>query len=279
MKRIVLLAVLALAACGSKPDGGTGAPSAAKMELPAAADAAESSVASAPAVAGPQFAYAYRLGFRLPAARIAEAQAAHLKLCDTMGPARCRLIAQDRRAGDMAGGSMAFEVDTGLARDFADRLDAAVGNSGGSTTSRAITAEYLSKSMIDTAARIRAKQALADRLLVLIRNHNGKIGELVEAERAFAETQELLDAARSEMETMQRRVSMSRIDADYQSVGQASGGDWAIRDAIDSAGLTLGSSVAALIRLVMFALPWLVIAIPLVWGLRRWQARRPGPRG
>lgn len=269
MRWLRLVALLIVAGCGSKgADGGAESGG----ETVAAQEAAPASAPGAPEIAA-RIAYAYRLGYRLPADRVAAAQAAHLQLCDAMGAARCRLVAQERRGGEMAGGSMAFEVEARAARDFADRMDAAVGSAGGSTTSRAVSAEDLSKSIIDTEARLRAKQALADRLLAIIRTRGGKVGELVEAERAFAEAQEELDAARSGLEVMQRRVATSRIDADYRSIGSEGGGGWAVRDAIDAAGRTLGMSVAALIGLVVAALPWLVLGAALIWGWRRWRRR------
>lgn len=280
MRRFALLVLVVLAGCGPKSPGGNAAVELAVMaEAPAVdAMAAPGQVSGAGATgpvdaALPQIAYAYRLGFRLPADKVAPAQAAHMKLCDVMGPARCRLVAQERRGGDMAGGSMAFEVDAREARGFADGMDAAVGEAGGSTTTRAVSAEDVSKAIIDTEARLRAKQALADRLLELIRKRDGKVGELVEAERAFAEAQEQLDAARSGLETMRRRVAMSRIDAEYASIGSDGGGGWAVRDAIDAAGRTLGMSVAALIRVLVAALPWVVLGGVLVWGIRRWRRR------
>ncbi len=278
MRGIVIVALIILAGCGEKRQEESGG----DRPLKAVSVVAEPEKATAPAagtppesadVALPQIAYAYRLGFRLPADRVAAAQAAHMKLCDALGPARCRLVAQERRGGEVAGGTMAFEVDGKLARDFADRMDAAIGEVGGTTTTRAVSAEDLSKSIVDTQARIRAKQALADRLLELIRKRDGKVGELVEAERAFADAQEELDAARSGLEAMQRRVAMSRIDADYASIGSAGGGGWAVRDAIDTAGRTLGLSIAALISLLVVALPWALLAGAVIWGIRRW--RRP----
>ncbi len=271
MRRIGLLAILLLAGCGEKDMTGSGGNAPLAMEMaPPANSPSDDELSDA---VQPQIAYAYRLAFRLPTESVAAVQIAHIRLCDSLGPKRCRLVAQERRGGDRAGGSVAFEVEAGAARNFADRMDTVVGEAGGSTTTRAVSAEDLSKSIIDNEARIRAKQALADRLLGIIRTRNGKIGELVAAERAFAETQEELDAARSGLDTMRRRVAMSRIDADYTSVGSEGGGGWAIRDAFDSAGLALGSSVAAMIRLVVVAVPWLLLAGLIVAGIRRWRNR------
>lgn len=231
----------------------------------------------ATATAAPQIAYAYALQYRLPGDKLAAAQAAHLKMCDALGAGRCRLVAQGRSDGDgeFVSGQMAFDVDSRVARDFADRMDRAVAGTGGSATGRSVSAEDLSKQIIDVSARIRAKQALADRLLELIRNRQGKVGELVEAERAFAQAQEELDAARSGLEVMQRRVAMSRIDAAYRSIGIAGGGALEpVGEAFGAAGQTLGRSVALLIAFAVAALPWALLLMLVVWLVRRVRRRR-----
>lgn len=298
MTRAWWLALATLAGCGGAPDGQNGGEAKFKLEAAsvgtespyglANADAGgdtSSSATEAAAIAGPQtariapqMAYAYSLQYRLPGERLAAAQAAHLKMCDALRE-RCRLVAQQRSDGDgeFVAGQMAFDVDSRIARDFADRMDRAVAGTGGSATGRSISAEDLSKSIVDTAARIRAKQALADRLLDLIRNRTGKVGELVEAERAFAQAQEELDAARSGLEIMQRRVAMSRIDANYRSLGIAGGGALEpIGEAVGAAGRTLGQSIGLLIAFAVAALPWAVLLVLLVWIVRRWRrARRP----
>lgn len=241
------------------------------------ASKADAAMPAAPAAALPRIAYAYALQYRLPGDKLAAAQAAHLKMCDALGAARCRLVVQTRSDGDgeFVSGQMAFDVDSRVARDFADRMDRAVAGTGGSATGRSVSAEDLSKQIIDVSARIRAKQALADRLLDLIRNRNGKVGELVEAERAFAQAQEELDAARSGLEAMQRRVAMSRIDASYRSIGIAGGGALdPVGEAVASAGQTLGRSLGLLIAFAVAALPWGLLLALVVLGVRRLRRGR-----
>ena len=161
--------------------------------------------------AAPQIAYSYGYAYTLPAAAIAAAQARHVALCDALGPARCRIVKMERSGGlegEYGGGTLQLIVAAPIARDLARRLDATAREAGGTPAGRTISAEDLSKQIVDTDARIRAKQALADRLLGLIQTRDGKVGELVEAERAFATAQEELDAARSWMGEMRQRVAM-----------------------------------------------------------------------
>ena len=280
MSRWTIVAALLLAGCGASTESVTEQAIITK-EQPAPEAAASKALHTASL---PQIAYEFRLGYRLPPAQVAAAQVAHLKLCDAMGPAKCRLIGQARNSGEdqVASGELVLDVESSAARAFADRMDAAITSVSGEVGSRSITAEDLSKSIVDTEARLRSKQLLADRLLLLLRTRTGKVGELVEAERAAADVQEEIDAARSGLAAMRGRVAMSRITATYQSNGMAGNGALApARDALASASRTLAQSLAVLISLVAAALPWvLVIAVGLLLArqIRRYARRAPTPR-
>lgn len=236
-----------------------------------AAEAAPGEAAPVP-TADPRIAYKYRHGYRLDASDVGSVQQAHLALCDKLGTAHCRVVSMERASseGDFIRASLNLQVDAKQARAFGAALDKAVGDAGGEVSDQGIEAEDLSKQMVDTQARIKAKQALADRLLALLQNRSGKVGELVEAERAFADAQEELDAARSWMAEMQQRVSFSAIAISYNSSAPSGNGLWRpIRDSFASAGQTIGGSVGSLINFVAAILPWLLALIGAVWVVRR----------
>ncbi len=245
-----------------------------------AADSAMKMMPEAPASAatpGPQIAYSYGLSYRLPAASIAKAQSAHIAMCDALGAAHCRVTGQNRSDpdGGYASGSLTLQVNAAQARAFADRMDAAIAKADGKPAGRSLAAEDLSKQIIDVEARIAAKQALATRLLELLKRRDAKVSDLVEAERAYAQTQEELDAARSTMEEFSSRVRMSSITADYQAV--APGGAAASRpivDALSSASRTFGHSIAILISFAVAAIPWVALALATLWVVRRLLKRR-----
>ena len=247
-----------------------------------AADASES--VSIP-TSTPQIAYSYTYGYRLSDGEIGGVQQKHVALCEQMGVAHCRVSAmkRDSNDGEFVNASLTLEVDAKQIKPFSAALDKAVGDSDGEATNRSTAAEDLSKQMVDTAARIKAKQALADRLMVLLQNRNGKVGELVEAERAFAQAQEELDAARTWMAEMQQRVGMSNIVITYQSRTPSGSGLWRpIRDSVASVGQTLGGSVGTLVSFVAAILPWLLALTGLIWLFRRlgWlgKLRLPWPK-
>lgn len=228
------------------------------------------------AVAAPRIAYEYSYGFRLPAEALAKVQAKHVALCDSLGPARCRVIDMKRDAGegDYASGSLELAVASGIARVFGARLSDAAGAAGGALSGSAITAEDLSKQIVDTEARLRQRALLAARLTELLATRRGTVAELVEAERAVAQVQEEIDQARSWLAQMRGRVAMSKIAISYSSASPAGGGfAEPIRIAIGRVGAILGVSIAALITLAVGLGPWLAL-VALGWWLWRRRKRR-----
>lgn len=164
-------------------------------------------------------------------------------------------------------------VDARLAAAFNRRLDAIATEADGTVADRSVTAEDVTKQVVDTGARVRAKEALAARLLSLIQSARGNVGELVAAEKAYADTQEELDAARGLQAELRQRVAMSRIDITYS--GREVGGAFApFRSAVRSAGSTLAISLGTLVTAAVALCPWVLLFLIL-----RWIARRLGWHG
>lgn len=264
-------ACVALAGCGQRHREDANGPAS------RFAPQAEKADIAAPDKSGPQIAYTYGLSYTLDAADIAPVQARQVVLCRQLGPARCLVVKTDLSRDDASGMTTAqtnLVVDAGLATRLEQQLDAAATGAGGSVSARHVAAEDVTKQVIDTDARVRAKQALANRLFKLIGSANGKVGELVEAEKAFADTQAELEAARGKQGVLRRRVAMSEINIDYAAT--ASRGSLApVRQAAHDAGGTLASSVANLLTFAVAALPWALALAALVWVARRlgWQLR------
>ena len=237
--------------------------------------------------AEPQIAYSYSYGYRIGSGEIDAVQAKHVALCDKLGKLRCRIATMQKSSvdGEFSNASLSLMVDAKIARQFGAELDRAVSDSGGEASDRGIEAEDLSKQMIDTQARIDAKQALADRLLTLIKTGGGKVGDLVEAERAFSDAQEELDAARSNMAEMKGRVALSKVEISYQSRNPSGGFLRPVRMAFASGGQMMGASIGALIAFLIIIVPWVAMIAFLLWLKRRlgwstgirwpWRIRRP----
>lgn len=277
MRVIILLGLLLLAGCAQSDETH-------KKTLQSLEVGEPASATGRPTVAPTQIAYSYRYGYRLDDGAIDAVQGAHVALCDKLGPARCRIATLTRSTtdGEHATGALSLLVDSTIARRLGAELDKAAVGEGGQNVNREIEAEDLAKSMIDTDARVRAKAALADRLMALIEKGAGSsVADLVAAERAFADAQEELDAARAALETMRGRVAMSKVDIVYESAS-VPGDDLlgSLQRALGNTSSLLGASLGALVMAVVLIAPWALAIAGLVWTTRRfgWRPRWPWRR-
>ena len=209
-------------------------------------------------VSMPQIAYVYSFGFRIAGEDMAGLQNRHVAMCEELGPQQCRVIQMQSSGGegDYAYGSLQLAVAADRARDFGQQLAATAEGEGGQQISASISGEDLSKQIVDTEARLRARTLLRDRLMDILRNRQGTVAELVEAERGVAQVNEEIDQAQSWLAEMRGRVNFSRMNVSYESGAPAGGGFMEpIRNAFGSIGSVLGNTIAALIVLLTVAVP------------------------
>jgi hypothetical protein len=219
-------------------------------------------------VAMPKIAYTYRYTFRLSSDAVASIQEKHLALCQSLGPARCRVVDMRRSAssGDYVEGTLKLQVAAPVAREFGERLVSAATKDGAETIDRSISGEDLSKQIVDTAARIRTKEALVERLTTLLDTRSGNIAQAVEAERAINSAQEELEQARAWLAEMRGRVSMSTFEIGYTSGAPLAGGvSDPLRDAFGGVGDLFGRSLALIITLIAALLPWALLGLLIWW--------------
>ncbi|MCP5395856.1 MAG: DUF4349 domain-containing protein [Sphingomonadaceae bacterium] len=238
----------------------------------------ESSVAGGSiAVSMPQIAYIYNYGFRVDRETIPVLQKKHADLCENMGPTKCRILSMDQSGseGSYSYGSLNLAVAADSARAFGTELAKSAEGAGGEQVSAAITGEDLSKQIVDTEARLRARTLLRDRLMEVLRSRKGTVAELVEAERGVAQVNEEIDQASSWLAEMKGRVAFSRMNISYES-GQPSSGGFMdpIRAAVGSIGTILGVVIAALIVLTTIAIPlglvvWIILRLRRMWKQRK----------
>tara|TARA_A100001391_G_scaffold115324_1_gene77975 strand:+ start:898 stop:1860 length:963 start_codon:yes stop_codon:yes gene_type:complete len=222
-------------------------------------------------VGAPQVAYRYAYGFRLPSDAIRPLQERHADMCEAKGPEVCRIISMDQaeNEGDYAYGSLTLAVRASDARSFGKDLANASGKVDGELVSSSIEGEDLSKRIVDTEARLRARTVLRDRLMDVLRNRRGTVSELVAAERGVAQVNEEIDQAQSWLAEMRGRVAYSNMAVTYESGKPATGGfAEPIRNAWNSLGGIFGTMISVLI--VLFAV--LIPLALLVWlGIKIWR--------
>jgi hypothetical protein len=240
-------------------------------EEPAAANSATAELGSLTMPAGeipvglPQIAYVYSYGYRLPGANIPALQQRHADLCESKGPQTCRIIAMEQSGsdredsvGEFSSGMLILAVASSQARDFGKQLASAAERAEGEQVAAAISGEDLSKQIVDTEARLRARTLLRDRLMEVLATRRGTVAELVEAERGVAQVNEEIDQARSWLSEMKGRVTFSRLEIAYESSQAPAGGFMSpVRGAFGSLGSIFGVLAAVLIVLASVGLPLL----------------------
>ncbi|WP_232367331.1 DUF4349 domain-containing protein [Altererythrobacter lutimaris] len=215
------------------------------------------------ATAAPQIAYRYALGFRLPAAAIKPLQTKHADMCEARGPSVCRIISMQQadQDGEYAYGSLQIAVAAKSARAFSKELETSSDGADATLISSSIQGEDLSKQIVDTEARLRARTLLRDRLMEVLRTRKGTVAELVEAERGVAQVNQEIDQARSWLNEMRGRVAFSQMSISYESGARVPGGfSDPIRNAWGSLGGILGSMIAFLMIATTVILPLGLIA-------------------
>lgn len=293
---LIGLATLTLASCSQPADragGASGGKRMYDMELAdvAATDAAASAgpaadgAASAPASPGPvipagppMLAYEYDYGIETPAKQVKALMARHETACAAAGQSRCQVVASNLREidEDRLGGTLELRASPVWLKTFRDGVGGEAKAAGGRIISSQVTSEDLSRQIVDTEARLRAMTTLRDRLQALLASRPGKLSDLVEIERELARVQGDIDSSQSQLAVMRGRVTMSSLTIRYSSTGTiAPRGVWsplvgAFTDFIGIVAFTL----AAMVRLIAWLLPWVLIGGGLLWVFRK---RLPRP--
>lgn len=221
----------------------------------------------------PQLAYDYGMAFELEAAEIGKLMRRQANVCEQQGSASCRIVGMDLSGGaedDAIRGQLSLAVASNHARAVTALLEDEAADAGAELVSSTIGSEEVSKQVVDTEARIRAREELRDRLLEVLRTRKGSVKELVEAERSVAAVNEEIDQARSWLAETRGRVAFSRMDIDYApTTGAASEFTAPIEGALGSLGGILGSLVAVLLVLLAIGLPVGGAVAGVAWLRRR----------
>ncbi|KRA83817.1 hypothetical protein ASD76_07315 [Altererythrobacter sp. Root672] len=209
----------------------------------------------------PKLAFVLDYGFRLKPKEIAPLQQKHADMCEALGPYQCQIVSLTRTGEeDEIYGELQLAVASEKARGFATLLSAAAESDGAETFKANITGEDMSKSIVDTEARIRGRVALRDRLMEVLKTRKGTVQQLVEAERGVAAVNEEIDQAQSWLKEQKGRVAFSRMTLSYESATPGGSFLKPIEGAFGAIGSILGVLVAGIILM-------LAVVGPLVLGV------------
>ncbi|WP_428152073.1 DUF4349 domain-containing protein [Brevundimonas sp.] len=298
MRRIGLAAIaasLAVVGCGQAgQDGGAEySDGAVAVEMIAPARSAEAPTAPAPAEPGasaqtpvavnaPRIAYVYHYGLEVPVDRAPGLMARHEQACASAGAAVCQVIGSDttRIGQDDLTARLEIRATPAFITRFRNGLANDAREAGGRVAQTSTESEDLTRSLVDTEARLRAQTTLRDRLQGLLATRSGSLEDLLKVETELARVQGEIDAQQSMLVEMRTRVATSRLSIEYRSAGQLAP-DSAFRpvvQAVQGAFAAMMATVGVLITILAILIPIGLIATPIVWFiLRRRRAAKSTP--
>ena len=260
--------------------GGMAAP-APRMAKSAAAPTREGDTGE-PSVGARQLAYEYNASLRLPAEKVGAVMKAHGARCAEAGPKVCQVISSSvsKNGPDRVYANLEIRAAKGWMDPFreglADEADAADGN----LSSMSARAEDLTRAITDTAARLEAQRTLRTRLLRLLERDTDKVGDLLQIERELARVQSEIESADSYLKILRARVAMDRMTLNYEAIPKVITPETAspLVEAFRNFFSVLSESLAMVIIFIAGAVPWIVVGIPVLWGLfrlvTRWRRKK-----
>lgn len=228
----------------------------------------------------PQLAYSYQAQVQASADAIPGLLARQEAACQRVGAAVCQVIGAERATEqDDAHAELKLRAQPAWLRTFRDGLAADVRPFGGKVTSTSTTSEDLTRDIVDTDAALRAKSVLAERLQQLLATHQGKLSDLLDVEKALAQTQGEIDAARSELAVMHARVDTSDLTLTYTSRLAFTGAWRPVGEAARGAVAVFAQAVAAMIVLIAALAPFAILGAAgvVLWRWLRRHGRRAAP--
>lgn len=227
-------------------------------------------------------AYRYNYGFRLPAKSVAVTAKSHADMCLKAGPSKCQVLnsSTSARNEDNVSANLSLRAEPEWLETFKTELQSSVDAAKGKMTNSGVSAEDLTRQILDTDARLKAQTTLRDRLQSLLATRNAELKDLLALERELARVQGQIESATTTLNVLRKRVSMSVVDINYQSQSVA-----VSQSALSPIGRALknfvGQFAYGLSNVIEFfagILPWLIfVIIPGLWILRRWWRGRKTP--
>lgn len=225
-------------------------------------------------------AYSYNYGYELPAKAVSPTMQAHAKTCMEAGPNICQVLNSNTSGGhnNYASAQLRLRAEPEWLKTFSNEMSESVKEAKGKMVNSNVSAEDLTRSILDTDARLKAQKTLRTRLEGLLETRDAKLPDLLALERELARVQGEIESQTTRLNVLKKRVSMSVVNINYQSESVAvSGGTFTpITNALKGFFGELSYGIAGVIEFFARILPWLIFVIlPGLWLLRRfWRGRK-----
>jgi len=228
-------------------------------------------------------AYRYNYGFSLPAKNVASTAKSHADICLKAGPDKCQVLNSSTSSynEDNVSANLSLRAEPSWLETFKSQMQSSVEAAKGKMTNNSVSAQDLTRQILDTDARLKAQTTLRDRLQSLLATRNAELKDLLALERELARVQGQIESATTTLAVLRKRVSMSVVDINYQSQSVA-----VSQSALSPIGRALKNFVgqfayglSSVIDFFANILPWLIFVIlPGLWLLRRWWRGRKAPK-
>ena len=205
----------------------------------------------------------------------------------TYGEAADQIAALARAHGGYVAGSQSDAPDgerrrgTLTLRIPADRFDAVFsGLKGlGKVLGDRVDVQDVTKAYFDLETRLRVKRDTEARLREILRTRTARLSDVLEAERELARVTEEIEGMEGTRRFYDEQVSFATVTVSLQEPRSVvrPGALEPLREALRDSVRLMSQSAAAVVYLVVFLLPWSVVAAAawLTWRARR---RRRAPR-
>ncbi len=220
--------------------------------------------------AGEQYiAYRHALSLRLPAREVAAMMERQAEACRTAGVETCIITNStvNNSSEDWVYASLNLRAQPDWIETFLAGVDAEAEGAGGEVSSRSTSSEDLTRQIIDTDARLRAKIELRQRLEDLLGTEEAELSDLLNIERELSRVNSEIEASTSYLKALRLRVSMSELNISYETkpaVVSSSTFDPLSR-AFGGFFRTLFEAVGAVVTAFAIGLPWLLLIGALLW--------------
>lgn len=288
MQRWVLISALLLASCqpaGMRITSDNASPAPMAMEM-AQADVSEGySKQSAPSDSKPKnpsiqsfLAYRYNYTFALPAKAVKPTMEEHIQSCVSAGADVCQILRSynSTQSDTNIRAYLSLRAEPVWLKTYAANMQSSVEEAKGEMRASDVTAEDLTRQILDTDARLKAQNTLRDRLQGLLETRNAELKDLLALERELARVQGEIESATTTLNVLRKRISMSVVDINYQSqsVAVSRSAFSPIARSLKGFVGTLAYGLSSVIDFFAAILPWLLLVIlPGLW-LLRWVWRR-----
>jgi hypothetical protein len=201
-----------------------------------------------------------------------------LRATDSIARSQEALLADSRASRDADGKRSAEVVLRVPSQRLASVLQAL--RAIGTVQSESLATQDVTREYTDLETRLAVKEQTVGRLRGLLDNRTAKLADVLQVEceldRAVAE----LERMKGERRYYDQQIALSTLQLSlYEGVpSQITQITRPISDALQSAMRVLGSSVGALVYLLVAIAPWVLVALGILWLARRLRRRfLPGP--